>query len=178
MGDPGLYYVEEAAEVGKIVAVAPVPLREDDRLKNWIQMSISDPEYQMFTEGREVVTDWYVNLDQKTQLRTLVSKKTGGMPAVENLISARPIDWSLENPDYRIIELSGGLCLSLTEAVRNRGGTLDIWAVDRDNPLIVLDHQRIDLSEHEFQCFLFPVPTSPYVLYTNATTLRIGRCTT
>lgn len=176
MADPVLYYVEESAEVGRIVAVAPMALREEDRLKNWVQMGITPFEYKMFTDGREVVTDWYVRLDQKTRIHSLVSKKTKGMPAVENLITACRVE-SMDDPDYWIVEVpTTGIWMRLSDRVSRRGGKATFWAVSSDNPLIVFNRGTVDFAVEGGQ-FLFATPDEPYQLYTDARTLRIGLCT-
>jgi hypothetical protein len=165
VSDPILYYVPDQPGTGRIVAIAPTALRDEDRLPDWREMRITDGEWQMLTQ-KEVHTNWYVALDSETGIHSLQTRlfvAPPGISNITNLMEAKLYD----NPDL-IITISPDGYIVLDDDIRKPvHGVLDFWLVEEQNQNVVLGHQKIDLKDFDEvdRLFLFMNPDVRTTIY-------------
>lgn len=173
--NPVLYYVLDK-DLGRIVAVAPYPLREEDRLPEWEEMRINDSERAMFIEQDQSTDSWFVFFDEKTQVRRLKPREQVVYRNYSNLNYLNEAQVGLSEADLYILRDGNRVYLSYDESIPlgDRRGKTDFWLTQEQNPSRIIAHRQVDMSFSK-RCLLFLSNDSrPTTIYTNSRFQRIS----
>jgi hypothetical protein len=175
MTAPTLYYIEQDSGKGKIVAVAPKALREEDRLPNWQAMRIAEDELRMFLDGSQSTDDWFVHLDQDTMVRRLLRQGQVVHRSYSNLNHLNEAFIDLNDPDLIIDSDEDRIYLRYTDKVPlgDRRGRAMFWLTYEQNPVGLIASRQIDMGFDERRLLFIHDQSCLTTIYTNARFQRI-----
>jgi hypothetical protein len=102
MIEPVVYYLLDTPLSGRIVAIAPMPLREEDKDPTWMEMSITVDDWTMIMD-RGDFNQWFVSVDQTNnfhQLKLRTTKFNLPLPVVAPVFlpEEKPVEKSADQP--------------------------------------------------------------------------------
>lgn len=170
-----VYYVPESPSVGKIVAIAPVPLRPDDRDESWSSMRITAAEWEMLME-KDTHANWFVALDPINNMHTLKARLRPTQIGVTNLNQLMEALPDVNDPEL-ILEHRNGFVVLHDPKSLPMSGILDLWLTPEQNQTIVLAWVRIEMKELDLYddrtVELFPIRDVPTTIYYSGRVQRI-----
>ncbi len=162
---PVLYYEDDGAGRGRITAIAPTELREEDRKSSWTVMRITESEWRLLME-QEIHSNWYVELDAINDLHVLKTTQTAQQdhPSV-GLIQMGEAKTDIDDPEL-IIEQTDGEVYLVAPDMPIRG-KVDFWLTAEQDQAVVFDHVQIELQKFatEQRLPMFPACSDRTTIY-------------